>query len=347
MPLTPPPRRHPRRRRARWRCVGLDAPRPARVVLGVRPRQVAVEDVAARQRQLALEVERRLGLEARPPVRRRAQAVLDRLGEHASSDRSVAATPRASRRGPRRTAGPACAARTASASAAPRGRLRDRGSSGRSASGSRSRTAAATGSPPAAACDTRPQLRVRSRRHGTSRRTPPRIHGRVAQPRQPSSSMLTFSWAPSGARLGRPLAEQPGRACAGRHSATTWRSADRRPPRRNSAPRPCRPSASTPHLGAATSSAPAAAARRRERVGDRPHPADRNVPLAGPVADHVVEEAAVLPQDASWARANVPISASVRTTPRTRSSANVSSITSPSGRSNSASKASSSPTRRA
>ena len=43
-------------------------------------------------------------------------------------------------------------------------------------------------------------------------------------------------------------------------------------------------------------SAPASAARPRERVGDRAHAADRHPPLAGAVADQVVEEAAVLDQ---------------------------------------------------
>ena len=43
-------------------------------------------------------------------------------------------------------------------------------------------------------------------------------------------------------------------------------------------------------------SAPAEARRARERVGDRAHAADGHPPLAGAVADQVVEEAAVLDQ---------------------------------------------------
>ena len=43
-------------------------------------------------------------------------------------------------------------------------------------------------------------------------------------------------------------------------------------------------------------SAPAVRAAPRERVGERAHAADRHVPVALAVADHVVEEAAVLAQ---------------------------------------------------
>ena len=49
-------------------------------------------------------------------------------------------------------------------------------------------------------------------------------------------------------------------------------------------------------LGAAAQLAPAAARRRLERGGDRAHAADGHVPVAGAVADDVVEEAAVLAQ---------------------------------------------------
>ena len=73
MPLTPPPRRAPAP--PRWTlAIAVSVPQRAGLglVLGERPREVAVEDVAARERQLVLEVERRLGLQARLAVRARA-----------------------------------------------------------------------------------------------------------------------------------------------------------------------------------------------------------------------------------------------------------------------------------
>jgi hypothetical protein len=84
MPLTPPPRRAPGAAQQDRGIVGLDAP-PAGVLglLGERPAEVAVEDVPRGQAQLALEVERRADLDARRPVGRAQDAVLDRLGEHA------------------------------------------------------------------------------------------------------------------------------------------------------------------------------------------------------------------------------------------------------------------------
>src|SRR4051794_20758290 len=66
----------------RARVVGGHAP-AARVaaVLGPRPGEVAVEDVAARHGELALEVERRARLDARRAVGVAGDAVADRLGE--------------------------------------------------------------------------------------------------------------------------------------------------------------------------------------------------------------------------------------------------------------------------
>ena len=88
------------------------------LVLGERPREVAVEDVAARERQLVLQVERGLGLQAR--ARRRAPR--SRQSSIGSASTRVE-RPQRGRRAPRgvpprgraRTAGRACAARTASA----------------------------------------------------------------------------------------------------------------------------------------------------------------------------------------------------------------------------------------
>jgi hypothetical protein len=64
------------------RIVGLDAPAAdLRGILGERPREIPVEDVAAGQPQLALEITRRADLDARRAVGPAQQAVLDRLGE--------------------------------------------------------------------------------------------------------------------------------------------------------------------------------------------------------------------------------------------------------------------------
>jgi hypothetical protein len=64
------------------RIVGLHAPAAdLHGVLGERPRDVAVEDVAAGQPQLALEIGRRVDLDARRAVGPLQQAVLDRLGQ--------------------------------------------------------------------------------------------------------------------------------------------------------------------------------------------------------------------------------------------------------------------------
>jgi hypothetical protein len=53
--------------------VGLDAPGPRVAVrLGPRPRELGVEDVALRQAEVALEVDRRLDLDAGPAVASRA-----------------------------------------------------------------------------------------------------------------------------------------------------------------------------------------------------------------------------------------------------------------------------------
>ena len=113
---TPPPRRAPAPHTNTLACAVSTPQRPRRRRrLGERPLQVAVEDVAAGHAEAGLDLERAHHLDAV----RVEQAVLDRLGEHAverAQDRRRAPRP-ARRRGRRGTAGPACAARTASASA--------------------------------------------------------------------------------------------------------------------------------------------------------------------------------------------------------------------------------------
>ena len=110
----------PRRTAGRWRG---RSPRPSGPVpsLRVGEGQVAVEDVAAGQPQVALQVERCLRLDARAAVRVGRQAVGERLGEVRVElrERRRRAAPCARRRCRRRTAGRACAGRTASASGSP------------------------------------------------------------------------------------------------------------------------------------------------------------------------------------------------------------------------------------
>src|SRR5207244_3948107 len=62
---------------------GLDPPAADLVIaFGIRPREVAVEDVAARHPELGLDLGRRQRLEAGPPISVSPQALLERLGEH-------------------------------------------------------------------------------------------------------------------------------------------------------------------------------------------------------------------------------------------------------------------------
>ena len=83
MPLTPPPRRAAGTGQPHVGRGGLDTPASdLDVGLGERPRQVAVKDVAARHRELGLELERGAGLQARLAVGVVEQAFLDRLGQH-------------------------------------------------------------------------------------------------------------------------------------------------------------------------------------------------------------------------------------------------------------------------
>ena len=87
MPDTAPPRRDAEPHNRIRSCGGGDAPALGRglerlVILGERPAQRAVEDVARRHAQRILQVGRGLGLDARPAVRVVHQHVLNGFGEN-------------------------------------------------------------------------------------------------------------------------------------------------------------------------------------------------------------------------------------------------------------------------
>ena len=166
----------------------------------------------------------------------------------------------------------------------------------------------------------------------------------VAQPRQPRQQHVDLELRPLGCRLGvhrrgtgrgEQLVEEGGRdpdrtvaPCALR------RRLSRRRARHVTSPSGSTATTSAPvhHLG------PGGDGGTGEPVGDGAHAPDRDVPVAGPPADEVVEEADVLGAGTRPSRsAKVPMSASVATMPRTVSSANVARSVSPSGRSTSAS----------
>ena len=112
------------------------------------------------------------------------------------------------------------------------------------------------------------------------------------------SSMLTLSWAPSGAasvgdRVGASRREQPVEhgGCAGGDEHALRRGAGSAVPG-HLARRGRRDS----DLGAGEDVGAGRRGRAGQRVGDRTHAADRHVPVAGAAADEVVEEADVLAQ---------------------------------------------------
>ena len=110
--------------------------------------------------------------------------------------------------------------------------------------------------------------------------------------------MLTFSCAPSGARPAGARPQQPvehGRRDVGQHVAADGDALVAAASAQRTAT-PSRPGSIAVTSAPQRSSAPAARAAALERAGDRAHAADRHVPVAGAVADHVVEEAAVLAQ---------------------------------------------------
>ena len=301
MPLTPPPRRAPAPQSS-TSCGRLDAPgaRP-RSALGPGPLQRPVEDVAAGQPEVLLEVDRGPHLDAGVAVGVAPRTSSIGSASTESSERSVAAR---RLRAPRLVvlrgrAGPAGAARRGSASARRWPAGRGRGSSGRSACGSRSRTAAGRGCARRPARHTPAQLAVAlvdvegAGEGGRGSTRSSRSRGSRV------SSMLTLSWAPSA-----PARSRPGPAPA---AASSWLSTVGAQAgvdvaaRARAHGRRCRqvtsPSGSTETNSAPVTDRRAGRDRRlRKRVGDRAHAADRHVPVAGAAADEVVEEADVLAQ---------------------------------------------------
>ena len=278
MPLTPPPRRAPAPHTVTFGCT-VSTPQVPTSSGRSRPRplQRPVEDVAARQAEVPLEVGRRPHLDAGVAVGVTRQDVVQRLVEHRVQcaehrPRRLLAPDRLPRSSSARgTGGPGSAARRGSASARRRRRGRGRGCCGRTGCGSTTSHGANGGIRPLAAtacaswrwampsCTCRVPAKatrgstVRSFRRGS----------RV-------SRRLTFSWAPSGGgsspetgadvRGGeqrRPAAPAPGRRGRGRGPAAHGRRAARRPrrprrPRRR--PRPVTSSAPAPTAAFASAS---------------------------------------------------------------------------------------------
>ena len=236
-----------------------------------------MEDVAARQPELGLQLDRRAGLEARP----RRPAPRHRQSSIGSASTRVERAQRAPR-------SPAALAPAWSRREQPRGHVqreagqrlragaragRRRGCSGRSASGSRPRTAAGAGIRPAgglprsaaASCGCslvdveRPGERLA------------RVDRGVAQPRQPRQQHVELELRALRRRLGRRLAQQRGRAPPARRSRA--RRARARAAARPSGPRRARrrcrsPVTSTPQR----SSAPARAAAPASAAVSAPMP---------------------------------------------------------------------------
>ena len=171
IPLTAPPRRAPDPHTRTRGCVVCDAPaRRGRVehlvVLGPRPRQRPVEDVAPDHAERFLQVGGRARFDARRTIGRLVHAVRDaapREPSRASARRRAAARGARHPDLARRPADAAPAGRTGSASGRPGPAVRVRGSTGRSASDSRSPPGAGSG------CR-RPRPPRRPRRAATSSR---------------------------------------------------------------------------------------------------------------------------------------------------------------------------------
>ena len=138
------------------------------------------------------------------------------------------------------------------------------------------------------------------RRRGGCRRTRPPGRRPDFSRGSRSSRRLILSWEPSGLVAGVRARRRAGSAAP---TARRWPAPSRGRTvcervavvpgdRRRSSPSDSMPL--TP--GAGDDLGAGAAGGRGERVGDRAHAADRHPPLAGAVADQVVEEAAVLDQ---------------------------------------------------
>ena len=117
-----------------------------------------------------------------------------------------------------------------------------------------------------------------------------RVDVRVAQPRQPRQQQVELQLRPLGRGLGVGLAEQP-REHGGRDVGEDVPGA-----RRAAVPADLAVRVDRGHLGAAADLGAGLAGGPLQRGRHRAHAADRHVPVAVAVADHVVEEAAVLAQ---------------------------------------------------
>ena len=127
--------------------------------------------------------------------------------------------------------------------------------------------------------------RARERLHG--------VDGRIAQPRQALEQQVELELGALRRRLRSALAQQPrqhrGRD-AGQHVSCAHRAALEADLGADAVGLDRRHLAPEPQLGACRPRDP------RQRLGQRAHAADRHVPVARAVADHVIEEAAVLAQ---------------------------------------------------
>ena len=278
MPLTPPPRRAPAPHSSTRGCA-VSTPQPPGLVavLGVGPREVAVEDVAGR----AGRARPRARAACAPPgtARRRACATGSPRSARRARSRASAASPR--RRAPSRRGSREQPRRHVQAEAGQRLRA------GRAQLRAEDRR---VGERVAVDLARRQRRDLAARR--PARRRPASCvadsltwnvpanasRGSTAASRSRGSresSMLSLSWAPSGGRLGLRLAEQPGehgRRDVGEHVP------GRRPSRRPSGPRR-RGRSRSPRRRSGSPRRPRSAAPG-ERVGERAHPADRHVPVA-------------------------------------------------------------------
>ena len=173
--------------------------------------------------------------------------------------------------------------------------LRRRGLTGRRASGSRPRTAPARARHPGGPARRRPRAGSRTRSLGRCPRRPRTDRPRGSRSRGSRfNSRLSLSWAPSGGGSGSGSPSSRA-STAGATFVSTCRALHR--------------AALEVHLGAdavgldpghldarAAAPRPPPNAIPGQRLGQRAHPAHRHVPVARAVADHVVEEAAVLAQ---------------------------------------------------
>ncbi len=264
----------------------------------VRPRQVPVEDVPAGQAQFAFQVERGLGLDARPPVPVEGQAVGDRLGEmgvelgEGGGQQDLARALVVLLEQPRR--GVQAEQRQGLVPLLDQLRPEDRRVGQRVAVDLRGRYG---GQFPGGRLGMRPrQLGVPlGDVEGAAERLA-RIHRGVPQPGQPPQQHVDLELCPFGGGQRRLLAEQFGqgpRRGVDEHGAAddpplTGRGAEGHLGR-------CTAVGVDPqHLVPGGELRPGRPRGLGQGVRQRAHAADRDVPVAGAAADHVVQEAAVL-----------------------------------------------------